>query len=217
MARAVAGRRHFGDGRKSGCQGGRGGGGLPAAVPEYISSLPRPSHTSHLPLASPLTIPSVVGAARAVHAHLPPPTSMIGTPTALVAAAIGAAAAATAVPAAAVPPATHAADVGLFPAGKVLTLNNGCDGACQSRVAAALTAWGCTDVAVLPTLRLATAVCEGDAAAARGGGRVEAADAETAELRTPAGCDGGRGGHAGGGGGAGDGGRRRRRRAAAPA
>eukprot|EP00168_Porphyra_purpurea_P010847 TRINITY_DN270_c0_g2_i2.p4 TRINITY_DN270_c0_g2~~TRINITY_DN270_c0_g2_i2.p4 ORF type:complete len:101 (+),score=30.78 TRINITY_DN270_c0_g2_i2:649-951(+) len=52
----------------------------------------------------------------------------------------------------------------------VLTLASDCVGACQDRVAAALTARGCTSVEMLPTLRMVNAVCpEADGAAADGG------------------------------------------------
>jgi len=43
--------------------------------------------------------------------------------------------------------------------GRVLTLDDACDPACQDRVAAALTARGCTRVKLLRALRMATATC----------------------------------------------------------
>lgn len=104
-----------------------------------------------------------------------PPVTMVGLPAALVAAAVAVAATATAATAAAA--AAPAAD-----GGKVFTLNADCGGSCQAEVASALTARGCSDVAVLPTLRLATAVC-----GARRGRTVRGVDggmAETAALQS---------------------------------
>lgn len=114
---------------------------------------------------------------------------MVGTTTALVAAAVAVAATATAAAAAAVSPAkdaaTAAAEVGLADAGKLFTLTPDCDAGCQADVAVSLTARGCTNVAVLPTLRLASAVCEPAAAGGRAGRGMDSGASETALQRLP--------------------------------
>lgn len=60
---------------------------------------------------------------------------------------------------------------------KVITLADDCGGDCQASVADALTARGCSSVAVLPTLRMVTASCvKAEGAAA------ETVNAETARI-----------------------------------
>eukprot|EP00170_Pyropia_yezoensis_P003247 contig_13570_g3254 len=114
---------------------------------------------------------------------------MVGTTTALVAAAMVVAATTTAAAAAAASPATDAATAaaegGLADAGKLFTLTPDCDAVCQADVAASLTARGCTNVAVLPTLRLASAVCEPAAAGGRAGRGMDSGASETALQRLP--------------------------------
>lgn len=100
---------------------------------------------------------------------------MVGTSAALVAAAFAVAATATVATAA-----TAAAPVA--DGGKVITLSADCGGSCQAEVASALTTRGCSDVAMLPTLRIATAVC--GARRGRTGRGVDGARAETAALRS---------------------------------
>lgn len=112
-----------------------------------------------------------------------PLITMVGTPTALVAAAIAVAATARAATAAAVSQdAAKAAEVGLSAAGKIFTLTPDCDSGCQAQVASSLSARGCSNVAMLPTLRLATAEC--GATPRRAGRGFESGAAEIAALRS---------------------------------
>eukprot|EP00170_Pyropia_yezoensis_P006572 contig_26803_g6593 len=60
---------------------------------------------------------------------------------------------------------------------KVITLTDDCGGDCQASVADALTARGCSRVAVLPTLRMVTAAC-----AKTDGASAEAVNAEAARI-----------------------------------
>lgn len=60
---------------------------------------------------------------------------------------------------------------------KVITLADDCGGDCQASVSDALTARGCVSVRMLPTLRMATAVC-----AKTDGAATESVNAETARI-----------------------------------
>ncbi|GAB0493050.1 hypothetical protein MMPV_004322 [Pyropia vietnamensis] len=108
---------------------------------------------------------------------------MVSPPTALVVAAVAVAATASVASAAAVSQdAAMAASVGLSATGKVFTLTPDCDRGCQAQVASSLSARGCSNVAMLPTLRLATANC--GVAPGRAGRGVDAGTAEVAALRS---------------------------------
>ncbi|GAB0491251.1 hypothetical protein MMPV_002503 [Pyropia vietnamensis] len=60
---------------------------------------------------------------------------------------------------------------------KVITLAEDCGGECQASVSKALTSRGCSSIAVLPTLRMVTAVC-----AKTAGEAAETVNAETAKI-----------------------------------